>query len=210
MRTSVEAAAPTVNAPAGEWRHCAGFLVSSFALMPITLTDPAEVDVTLRGPAPSHLWRPGVNMKRTFVIVLGAGAAMAVFAGLVHAVLVGANASEPAATTVYGLTLRRLWATTAAFLAFVGAGIGALALARPGSRFGTWSGPRGAVLALGSGLIAALNGGLNLAVANGGPGTGNGVVGGAAAVVLGLLAVAAGGLALARSRRAVFERGRMT
>jgi hypothetical protein len=33
--------------------------------------------------------------------------------------------------------------------------------------------------------MAVVNGGLNLAIANGGPGTGNGVVGGAAASVLG-------------------------
>jgi hypothetical protein len=46
-----------------------------------------------------------------------------------------------------------------------------------------------------------MNGGLNLAVANGGPGTGNGVVGGAAAFVLGLIGMALGGLVLARSRR---------
>jgi Na+-driven multidrug efflux pump len=52
-----------------------------------------------------------------------------------------------------------------------------------------------------AGLIAAVNGGLNLAVANGGPGTGTGVVGGAAALVLGLIAMVLGGLALTRSRR---------
>ncbi|MGW2068716.1 DUF6223 family protein [Streptomyces sp. NPDC001953] len=61
---------------------------------------------------------------------------------------------------------------------------------------------KGAVVALVSGLIAVLNGALNLAVADGGPGTGNGVVGGALALVLGLVAMALGGLALARSRRA--------
>jgi hypothetical protein len=46
-----------------------------------------------------------------------------------------------------------------------------------------------------------INGGLNLAIANGGPGTGNGVVGAAAAFVLGLIALGIGRLALARSRR---------
>ena len=50
-------------------------------------------------------------------------------------------------------------------------------------------------LAVVAGLVASMNGGLNLVVANGGPGTGNGVVGGAAAVVLGLFAMAVGGLA---------------
>jgi hypothetical protein len=60
------------------------------------------------------------------------------------------------------------------------------------------------------GVIAAVNGALNVAVATGGPGTGNGVVGGAAAFVLGLIAAATGGLALARSRPIALEPGRMT
>ena len=55
-----------------------------------------------------------------------------------------------------------------------------------------------------------VNGGLNLAIATGGPGSGNGVVGGAAAFVLGLIAVVLGGLALARCRRATLELGRTT
>ena len=121
-------------------------------------------------------------MKRTFALILAALAAAALFGGLVHAVLVAAHVSEPAATTVYGLTPRRLWATTVAVLALVGVVIGGLALARPASRFGTASGRLGAIVALVAGLIAVVNGGLNLAIANGGPGTGNGVVGGAAAV----------------------------
>ena len=57
-------------------------------------------------------------------------------------------------------------------------------------------------MALLAGLIAVVNGWLNLAIANGGPGTGNGVVGGAAAIGLGLIALPLGGLALTRSRRA--------
>lgn len=149
-------------------------------------------------------------MKRTFAIVLTVVAAAAVFAGLVHAVLVAAHVSEPAATTVYGLTPRRLWATAVALLALVGVAIGGLALARAGRRFRTVSGPRGATLALVLGLIAAINGGLNLAVANGGPGTGNGVVGGAAAFVLGVIAMAAGGLALTRGGRTASEQRRAT
>jgi hypothetical protein len=59
----------------------------------------------------------------------------------------------------------------------------------------------GAIVALVAGLISVVNGGLNLAIATGGPGTGNGVVGGAVALVLGLIATVLGGLALARSRR---------
>jgi hypothetical protein len=141
------------------------------------------------------------SMKRTFALILAALAAAALFAGLVHVVLVAAHVSEPAATTVYGLTPRRLWATTIAVLAVVGVAIGGLALARPASRFGTASGRLGAIVALVTGLMAVVNGGMVLAIANGGPGTGNGVVGGAGALVLGLIATVLGGLALARSRR---------
>jgi uncharacterized membrane protein len=151
-----------------------------------------------------------VSMKRTFAIILAAVAAAALFAGLVYAVLVAAHVSEPAATTVYGLTPRRLWATTVAVLALVGVVMGGLALARPASRFGTASGRLGAIVAVVAGLIAVVNGALNLAIANGGPGTGNGVVGGAAALVLGLIALGIGGLALARYRHTALEPGRMT
>jgi hypothetical protein len=140
-------------------------------------------------------------MKRTFTIVLAVVVAVALFGGLVYAVLVVAHVSEPAATTVYGLTLRRLWATAAAALALVGVVIGGLALARSHNRFGTTSGRLGAIVALVAGLAAVVNGGLNLAMASGGPGTGNGVVGGAAAFVLGLVALALGGAARARLRR---------
>ena len=140
-------------------------------------------------------------MKRTFVLILAVLAAAALFAGLVHAVLVTAHVSEPAATTVYGLTPRRLWAATVALLALVGATIGGLALRRSTSRIDTGSGRWWATVALVAGLIAVVGGGLNVAFATGGPGTGNGVVGGAAALVLGLIAVVLGGLALARSRR---------
>ena len=142
-------------------------------------------------------------MKRTLMLILAAFAAAALFGGLVHAVLVAAHVSEPAATTVYGLTARRLWATAAAALALVGVVIGGLALRRSAGRIGTSNRRLGATVALAAGLIALVNGGLNLALATGGPGTGNGVVGGAAAVVLGLIGVALGGLALARSRRTV-------
>ena len=149
-------------------------------------------------------------MKRTFAIILATLAAAALFGGLVYAVLVAAHVSEPASTTVHGLTLRRLWASTAAVLALVGVVIGGLALARPAGRFGSASGRLGAIVALVAGLMAVVNGGLNLAIANGGLGTGNGVVGGAAAFVLGLIALALGGLALASCRRNVLVSGQMT
>lgn len=145
-------------------------------------------------------------MKRTFGLVLAALLAAVVLAGLVHAVLVAAQVSEPTATTVYGLTSRRLWASTVAALALVGVALGGLALTRPASRFGTTFGHFGAMLA---GLVAVVNGGLVLAVADGGPGSGNGVVGAAGALVLGLIAMAIGGLALARSRRSRSSRAEL-
>jgi hypothetical protein len=142
-------------------------------------------------------------MKRTFTLILVGLAAAALFAALVHAVLVAAHVSEPAATTVYGLTSRRFWATAASGLALVGVVIGVLALRRSAGRLGASTARLGARVALAAGLIALVNGGLNLALATGGPGTGNGVVGGAAAVVLGLIGMVLGGLALARSGRTV-------
>jgi hypothetical protein len=140
-------------------------------------------------------------MKRTFAFILVALAGAALFGLLVHAVLVAAQVSEPAATTVSGLTSRRLWAATVSVLAVVGVVIGGLALARPVSRFGTASERLGAIMALVAGLVAVVNGGLVLALADGGPGSGNGVIGGAVALVLGLVSLVLGGLALARSRR---------
>src|SRR6185436_17084427 len=135
----------------------------------------------------------------TFAIALAATIAAILFAGLVYAVLVAAHLSAPATGTVSGVTLRRLWATTAVMLALVGVAIGGMALSRPRNR-GTRSGQLRAIAALAAGLIGVLNGGLNLAIAEGGPGTGNGVVGGAAAFVLGLIAMAIGALALMRGR----------
>jgi hypothetical protein len=143
-------------------------------------------------------------MKRSFAIILVALAAVVAFGGLVYAVLMAAHVSEPAAITANGLTPRRLWATTVAVVALAGVVIGGLSLGRPAS------GRLGAKAALVAGLIAVVNGGLNLAIATGGPGTGNGVVGGAAAFVLGLMALVLGGLALARFRGIAVEPGQMT
>ena len=142
-------------------------------------------------------------MKRTFAFILAALAAAALFAGLVHVVLVTAHVSNPAVTTVYGPTPRRLWATTVTVLALVGVVVGGLALTRPTSRFGTACGRPGGIVTLVAGLISVVNGGLVLAIANGGPGSGNGVVGGAAALVLGLIAMVLGALALTLRRIAL-------
>ena len=142
-------------------------------------------------------------MRRTFAVILAVVAATALVGGLVYAVLVAAHVSEAAATTVQGLTPRRLWATTSAVVALVGVVMGGLALGQRASRVGASSGRLRTTIALVAGLIAVGSGGLNLVMASGGPGTGNGVVGGAAAFVLGLIAMALGGLALSRSRRPV-------
>lgn len=140
-------------------------------------------------------------MKRTFALIFAALAAAALFGVLVYAVLVGAQVSDSAATTVHGATPRRLWATGVALLGLGGVVIGGLALRRSVGPIGAGKGKKGAIVALLAGLIAAVNGSLNLAVATGGLGSGNGVVGGAAALVLGLIAMALGGLTLARSDR---------
>ena len=148
-------------------------------------------------------------MKRTVVVVLAVLAAAALIAGLVHGVLVAAHVSEPAATTVYGLTSRRLWATAVDVLALVGVVIGCQALYRATRHIGN-HGRRGAIVALVLGPIGAVNGGLVLAIATGGPGSGNGVVGGAAALVLGLIGTVLGGLVVANSRRIALAAGRIT
>jgi hypothetical protein len=131
-------------------------------------------------------------MKRTLTLVLASLVAFAVFAGLVHLVLVATHRADPAATTVYGVTYQRVWASIAAGVALVSVVTGGVALTRRA--------PRLAILAMIAGLIGAINGGLVLAVANGGPGSGNGVIGGAAAFVLGIAAVALGGFAVSRAR----------
>jgi uncharacterized protein DUF6223 len=145
-------------------------------------------------------------MKRTVAFIFATLAAAALFGVLVYAVLVAAHVSGPFANTVHGLTLRRLWATTAVVLALAGVVSGGMTMYRAARRVGN-HGRRGAIVALVAGPIAGVNGGLNLAVANGGPGTGNGVVGGAAAFVLGLIALVLGAVALTRSRRAALGQG---
>lgn len=146
-------------------------------------------------------------MKRTMSMLVAAIGSVALFAGLVHAVMVAAHVSTPAAVTVQGMTPRRLWATSAALLGLVGVVAGGWLAARSTTHLETTARRRGAHIAVGAGIIACVNGGLNLAIANGGPGTGNGVIGGAAAFVLGLIALTLGGRAVARSRGSASEPG---
>src|SRR5262245_31503178 len=110
-------------------------------------------------------------MKRTFMLILAAVAGVVLFGWLVHLVLVAANLTEPAPTTVYGMTPRRVWATAVAVLGLAAVAVSGLALRQSARRMGSSN----AVVALAAGLIAAVNGGLNLAIAKGGPGSGNGV-----------------------------------
>jgi hypothetical protein len=139
-------------------------------------------------------------MKRTFSLIVAGIAAVALFAGLVHVVLVAAHVSAPAATTVQGLTSRRLWATTVVGLGLASVVIAGLALA---TRFGASSRRLAGIVALVAAVIAAVNGAFVVAMANGGPGSGNGVVGGAAALVLGLIGMSLSALALSRTHRSL-------
>ena len=148
-----------------------------------------------------------INIKRTFTYILVALAAFAIFAGLVHAVLVTAQVSKPATTTIYGPTTRRIWASTAAVLALASVIIGVRTFRHSGISINPRNRKIWVFVTILLGLIALVNALLNLAMAKGGPGSGNGVVGAAAALVLGLTGMVLGLLALARYRRNVKVRG---
>lgn len=123
-------------------------------------------------------------MKHTFALILVAAQALL----------------QQETVAPYALTTDRLWATSSAVLGLIGVVIGGLALARSAARIGN-GGRNGAIVAQGTGLIAAVVGALVLVTASGGPGTGNGVVGAGVALVLGVIAMTVGRLALTRSRR---------
>src|SRR5215813_7196295 len=103
------------------------------------------------------------TLKRTFALILAVLAAATLFGGLVHAVLVAAHVSEPAAATVYGLTLRRVWATTVVVVGLIGVVNGGLVLASANGGPGSGNGVVGGAAALVLGLIATVLGGLGLA-----------------------------------------------
>jgi hypothetical protein len=142
-------------------------------------------------------------MKRVFILIAVTVAAVALFGGLTHVVLMVANLDQPAATTVYGWTTQRFWATLCAGLALVAVLINVAGLARRAGRFGTGTGRRGAIVAMALGLVGVIGGWLLLAGANGGPGSGNGVVGSAGALVLGLIAMALSAFVLTRPTHAL-------
>ena len=140
-------------------------------------------------------------MKRTFSYIFITLATLAIFVGLVHAVLVTAQVSEPATTTIYGPTTRRIWASTAAMLALISVIIGVRTFRQSTVSINARKTKIWIFTSILLGLIALVNAELNLANANGGPGSGNGVVGAAAALVLGLTGMVLGLLAFARYRR---------
>ena len=142
-----------------------------------------------------------INVKRTFTYIVVALAAVALYAGLVHLILMVANVSKSAPSTVYGLTSKRQFALGAMGLALVSVIFGWRSFRKSASRISNLTGKSGAIVAIVTGLVAVIGGGLNLATANGGPGSGNGVIGSAQALVLGLIGMFLGGLAMARFRR---------
>jgi len=146
-------------------------------------------------------------MKRTFSYILVTLAAIAIFVGLVHAVLVTAQVSEPATTTIYGPTTRRIWASAAAMLALISVIIDMRTFRQPIVSINLRKTKIWIFVAILLGLIALVNAVLNLAIAKGGPGSGNGVIGAAAALVLGLTGMVLGLLAFARYRRNIKIRG---
>ncbi|NMN96772.1 DUF6223 family protein [Antrihabitans stalactiti] len=125
-----------------------------------------------------------------------------VAAAVLGAIALAAPATAAAEqTAVSGITSGRVGPTITALVGLIGVVVGSLTLARAG-RIGTGNARRGAIVALGSGLISVALGGLFAAMADGGPGTGNGIVGAYVAVVLGLIGLVLGGLTLNRSRAA--------
>ncbi|MFF5707268.1 DUF6223 family protein [Streptomyces sp. NPDC012794] len=129
-------------------------------------------------------------------------AAAALLAVLVLAAPAAAHdLARSAGVEALALTSARFWASAAALLGLTATVFGGLARARSVRPAGS-CGRGKAVVAVVAGPVALAGGALNLAVADGGPGTGNGVVAGALALLLGLTATVLGALALSRSRRA--------
>jgi uncharacterized membrane protein len=112
-----------------------------------------------------------------------------------------ANVSRPAPSTVYGLTLKRQFALVALGLGLLSVYFGWRTFRRSARHTSIFSGKSWPIVAIVAGLMAVIGGVLNLATANGGPGSGNGVLGSAQALVLGFIGMLLGGLAVVRFRR---------
>jgi uncharacterized membrane protein len=142
-----------------------------------------------------------INIKRTFTYILVTLAAIALYFGLVHLILMAANVSKSAPSTVYGLTSKRQFALVTLGLGLLSVIFGWLTFRKSTRHTPIRTGKSWLVVAIVAGLIAVIGGVINLATANGGPGSGNGVLGSAQALVLGLTGMILGGLAIVRFRR---------
>jgi hypothetical protein len=142
-----------------------------------------------------------INIKRTFIYILVAIAAIALYFGLVHLVLMAANVSKSAPSVVNGLTSKRQFALVALAMGLISVIFGWRAFRKSASRVSVINGKSGQIVAIVTGLMAVIGGGWSLATANGGPGSGNGVLGSAQALVLGLAGILLGGLTITRFRR---------
>jgi len=142
-----------------------------------------------------------INVKRTFIYIIVAVAAIALYFGLVHLVLMAANVSKSAPSTVYGLTSKRQFALVALGLGLLSVIFGWRTFRKSARHTSILSGKSWPIVAIVTGLMAVIGSVLNLATANGGPGSGNGVLGSAQALVLGLTGTLLGGMSIVRFRR---------
>ena len=142
-----------------------------------------------------------INVKRTFTYILVTIAVIALYFGLIHLILMVASVSKSAPSTVYGLTSKRQFALVALGLGLLSVIFGWRTFRKSSSHTSIRNGKSWPIVAIVTGLMAVIGSVLNLATANGGPGSGNGVIGSAQALVLGLTGMFFGGLAMVRSRR---------
>ena len=142
-----------------------------------------------------------MSVKRTFTYILITVAAIALYFGLVHLILMVANVSKSAPSTVYGLTSKRQFALLALGLALLSVILGWRTFRKSAAHTSILHGKSWPVVAIVAGLMAVIGSVLNLATSNGGPGSGNGVLGSAQALVLGLIGMFLAGLAMVRFRR---------
>jgi len=142
-----------------------------------------------------------INIKRTFTYILVTIAVIALYFGLVHLILMVANVSKSAPSTVYGLTSKRQFALVALGLGLLSVIFGWRTFRKSARHTSILNGKSWPIVAIVTGLMAVIGSVLNLATANGGPGSGNGVLGSAQALVLGLTGTLLGGMAIVRFRR---------
>ncbi|NUT31980.1 MAG: hypothetical protein HOV79_02790 [Hamadaea sp.] len=109
--------------------------------------------------------------------------------------------ATPMAADVYTMSAGRVGAMVGGLTGLAGVIVGSLALARPGSRFGTATGSLGAIVALAAGIIALAVASVVVATSDAGIGTGNGRGGAYVGLVVGAISVVLGGVALVRFRR---------